>query len=492
MGGRLQTIDSILGGVAPKVGLVATGATGVDDKGDVNVSGIALGVTQTVHGVVDFGTKGIQATNPAGLLGRGIPGVGILLGGVGLRMAWSDPPKNASDWAGVVANGAAVVGGLAVIAGAAPIAVGATVIGIGAGIYQIASYTPRPYAASTPSDYSNEGHNYPTYNASNPQDVFTPPMAIINGTAVNLETATIVMDVATGHLSWTDINVLASEYRSSGLTDPLAYATELAEHAPPEIDALDVFFSAYEAATSSTPSTPSTPGSSSSSSSGAESSPGEGGNYSGVTNSDGGWGWGDGSGGWGDTAYAPIVIDLDGDGVEIKPLTTSTTFFDADNDGYAERTAWAGADDGILMIDLGGDGKVTDAKEVAFANWTTQDDTDLQALATVFDSNADGVFDARDARFREFRLWKDANGNGEVDSGELQTLEQAGVRSMDLKVKDGTALDLGEGSKVHGLFKVELTNGKTVDGADVTFGYSATGVRKGVDAINDVFYWKWA
>ena len=334
---------------------------------------------------------------------------------------------------------------------------------------------PTGWLSSSPtSNYSNEGHNYPTYNSSNPQDVFTPPMAIINGTAVNLETATIVMDVATGHLSWTDINVLAAEYRSSDLTDPLAYATELAEHSPPEIDALDVFFSAYEAATSSTPSTPDSKSSSSSSSDSSD-------NYSGTTSESLSYAYG--GGGW-----YPIVIDMDGDGVEIKPLTTSNTFFDADNDGYAERTAWAGADDGILMIDLGGDGKVTDAKEIAFGNWTPQDDTDLQALATVFDSNADGVFDARDARFGEFRLWNDANGNGEVDSGELQTLEQAGVRSMDLKVKDGTALDLGEGTKVHGLFKVELTNGKTVDGADVTFGYSATGVRKGVDASGNTTY----
>jgi hypothetical protein len=108
----------------------------------------------------------------------------------------------------------------------------------------------------------------------------------------------------------------------------------------------------------------------------------------------------------------PIVIDLDGDGVELRPLSSSATFFDADSDTYLERTAWAGADDGILVIDLDGDGQVTQAKEIAFAEWTSEQDSDLQALAQVFDSNQDGVFDSQDTRFDEFRIWKDGNSDG--------------------------------------------------------------------------------
>ena len=87
-------------------------------------------------------------------------------------------------------------------------------------------------------------------------------------------------------------------------------------------------------------------------------------------------------------ALAPIVIDLDGDGVEIKPLSRSSTSFDADSDGYKDRSAWAGADDGLLVIDLDGDGQVTQSKEIAFGEWTSEEDTDLQALAKVFDSHA--------------------------------------------------------------------------------------------------------
>jgi hypothetical protein len=105
-------------------------------------------------------------------------------------------------------------------------------------------------------------------------------------------------------------------------------------------------------------------------------------------------GWGSSDGGWDagrdgqDTGgWQPLVIDLDADGVEIKPLSTSGTYFDADSDDYRERTAWAGADDALLVIDLGGDGQITQSKEVALAQWTSEEDTDLQALASVLAAN---------------------------------------------------------------------------------------------------------
>ncbi len=186
--------------------------------------------------------------------------------------------------------------------------------------------------------------------------------------------------------------------------------------------------------------------------------------------------------------WYPLVIDLDGDGVEIKPLDRSTTTFDIDNDGYKERTAWVGADDGMLVIDLNGDNQITQSREMAFGEWTSEQDTDLQALAKVFDSNGDGTFDSRDSQFNEFRIWKDANSNGVADAGEMMTLQEAGIASIATTVKDGTALDLSDGTSIAGLFKVQRTDGKLVDGADVAFAYQKTGVKETVDAQgNKVF-----
>jgi hypothetical protein len=68
--------------------------------------------------------------------------------------------------------------------------------------------------------------------------------------------------------------------------------------------------------------------------------------------------------------------------VELAPRDLNFTLFDFDDDGYAERTAWVGADDGLLMFDEHGDGAITSAREIAFAKWLEEDGlTDLQALA---------------------------------------------------------------------------------------------------------------
>lgn len=45
-----------------------------------------------------------------------------------------------------------------------------------------------------------------------------------------------------------------------------------------------------------------------------------------------------------------LVIDLDGDGVEILPLEESNVFFDVDGDGMAEKTAWISPGDAFLMV----------------------------------------------------------------------------------------------------------------------------------------------
>jgi hypothetical protein len=251
--------------------------------------------------------------------------------------------------------------------------------------------------------------------------------------ALSSWTTTVTLPVVTAERpslnSWTDVKTLANEFifanRDFFLNEfkpyefsPQLFAKEIAQLAPVGVNPLDAWFAAYVAASSVSPGD-------SSSSSGSDFGGPNG--FAGNTTDGGGWGLGENGG-----MLAPIVIDLDGDGVEIKPLDRSTTFFDADSDAYKERTAWVGADDGLLVIDLNGDGQVSQSKEMAFGEWTTETDTDLQALAKVFDSNKDGTFDSRDARFAEFRIWKDANSNGVADAGEMMTLQAAGIAANDI------------------------------------------------------------
>jgi hypothetical protein len=162
-----------------------------------------------------------------------------------------------------------------------------------------------------------------------------------------------------------------------------------------------------------------------------------------------GWDYGD--------SFDPVVLDLDGSGIDITNRTDSTVYFDVDGDGYREQTAWAGAGDGLLVIDLaangaaGADGQINQAREIAFSQWTSDpNDTDLQALRTVFDSNGDGQLTGADARWNEFRVWRDANQNGTVESGELRTLAQAGITQIGL-TSDRRQYMLPDGSQINGL-----------------------------------------
>ncbi|WP_279626452.1 polymorphic toxin-type HINT domain-containing protein, partial [Polycladidibacter hongkongensis] len=167
----------------------------------------------------------------------------------------------------------------------------------------------------------------------------------------------------------------------------------------------------------------------------------------------------------------PVVIDLDGDGVEIIEQTDSPVLFDGDDDGFVESTAWAGKDDAFLFWDKNGDGEMHSASQIAFANLTEEDttDTDLQALATVFDSNKDGVFNKDDAKWQDFKLWQDKNSNGRIDEGELATLDEHGIVEIGLDYPEGSGRTLADGSVIHGTAQAKRADGSTLSVGDVAF-----------------------
>jgi hypothetical protein len=84
----------------------------------------------------------------------------------------------------------------------------------------------------------------------------------------------------------------------------------------------------------------------------------------------------------------------------------------------------------MVVEDLNGDGKITTGVEFAFASRTAAQDSDLQALITLHDTNGDGQISALDAGFNQLQLWIDANSNGVSEAGELQTFAQAGLTSI--------------------------------------------------------------
>ena len=125
----------------------------------------------------------------------------------------------------------------------------------------------------------------------------------------------------------------------------------------------------------------------------------------------------------------PIILDLDGDGVELVDLEDSTAFYDIDGDGYRERMGWAAPDDGFLAYDKDGDDIVSAHDALSFVNYAEGARTDLEGLAH-FDTNGNGLLDPGDAEWGKFRVWQDLDQDGESDPGELRTPSEAGIESI--------------------------------------------------------------
>ncbi len=128
---------------------------------------------------------------------------------------------------------------------------------------------------------------------------------------------------------------------------------------------------------------------------------------------------------------SPIILDLDGDGVELRRRKKSRARFDMDANGAADDTGWVGKGDGFLVVDRNGDGRINDGSELSFLAENPDARSDLQALA-VFDSNGDGIVSSADERFGELKVWVDGNDNGITDMGELKTLADHGIVSISL------------------------------------------------------------
>ncbi|WP_454818868.1 hypothetical protein [Labrys neptuniae] len=147
----------------------------------------------------------------------------------------------------------------------------------------------------------------------------------------------------------------------------------------------------------------------------------------------------------------PVLLDLNGDGLRVDTLSSSTQFLDFNGDGYRTRTAWAGKGDGILIFDADGDGKISNSREFAFTEWDPTADSDLDALKNVFDTNHNGKLDAGDTNWANFKVMVD---------GQVVSLASLGIQSIDL-TPTGSGQTFNDGSKITGTTTFIRTDGST-------------------------------
>ena len=172
------------------------------------------------------------------------------------------------------------------------------------------------------------------------------------------------------------------------------------------------------------------------------------------------------------TRLQALVVDFNRNGADLIDPAKSHAVVDATNNGNAAEIGWVKPSDGILAFDRNGDGRVDPATDMSFLADVPNARTGLQGLAA-FDDNHDGVLSSADSSFARFLIWRDANGNGASDLGELQSLGQAGIKDIRLDVAQSRP-DRGVGATndVLGVSQIDFTDDSSRALYDVALGYA--------------------
>jgi len=168
-----------------------------------------------------------------------------------------------------------------------------------------------------------------------------------------------------------------------------------------------------------------------------------------------------------DAGITPLVIDLNGDGVQTLARGATAGTFDILGNGTPISSGWISRGDGFLAVDSNGNGSIDSIHELFGGLAKGSGFAQLAA----YDSNQDGTVDARDARFAELRIWQDANSNHQTDAGELMTLAQAGVASLKVAYTELPFLDR-QGNLHLERSSATMADGRTTDMTDVYFSVS--------------------
>ena len=168
--------------------------------------------------------------------------------------------------------------------------------------------------------------------------------------------------------------------------------------------------------------------------------------------------------------YDPLVLDLDGDGIEtVGTQGYAGALFDHDKDGIRTSTGWAAADDGLLVIDRNSDGLINNGGELFGDSTVLKDGSNAAhgyAALAEFDTNSDGKVDAQDTDFAKLKVWRDLNQDGVSQDGELFTLAELNIQSLDAAYQDVNTR-LGNGNTVAQKGSYTLSDGTTREMGDL-------------------------
>jgi len=142
---------------------------------------------------------------------------------------------------------------------------------------------------------------------------------------------------------------------------------------------------------------------------------------------------------------SPILLDLSGllntdtggqgTGIETTCMTTNGVIFDLTGSGFKTATGWFSGFSSALCLDLNFNSRIDNGTEL-FGNFTLMPNGSRAINGFIglsqYDSDKNGVIDANDEIWQHLRVWRDVNGNAETDEGELFTLDELEIVSLNL------------------------------------------------------------
>jgi len=175
----------------------------------------------------------------------------------------------------------------------------------------------------------------------------------------------------------------------------------------------------------------------------------------------------------------PLVINLSGNGIQTIGIHDSHAHFDF---GYENEVAhsWVSSESGFLVLDKNGNGVVDNITELFGSK-----EKDGFSILAQYDTNGDGVINSDDAIYSQLNIWRDLNGDGKTDVGELISLADAEVKTISLKPTLQNIND--NGNWIPLTSQVTMTDGSTREIADVYLQRVRTEVDTAIDIVSDSY-----
>ena len=160
----------------------------------------------------------------------------------------------------------------------------------------------------------------------------------------------------------------------------------------------------------------------------------------------------------------PLAIDFSGTG-KVQTLTAdqAPAKFAMGPNNEMLSSGWLAPSAGFVVRDTNRNGKVDNIDELFGGNVG-----DAFNALRAYDNNGDGVIDSKDFGYTQLSVWRDANSNKVTDSGELVSLQAAGVVSISVAHTDTWEYDAA-GNAVYEHGSVTLTGGTKAVMNDVYF-----------------------